>query len=51
MPFAIEDLLKGLLIREHPDLISDGKLRGPLITSHSLVKLADEQCESGAMER
>ena len=37
---AIENLLKALLVREHPDYIKDGKLRGKVISSHNLLEIA-----------
>ncbi len=39
---AIENLLKGLLVIDHPECVKDGKLRGEVITSHDLLRLAEE---------
>ena len=39
---SIENLLKGFLVRDNPSLISGGKLRGDLITSHDLNRLANK---------
>lgn len=40
--FAIENLLKGLLISEKPDLISGAKLSKIISKDHNLVKLSKE---------
>src|SRR2546428_9517496 len=37
---AIENLLKGSLVKEHPEYIKDGKFRGEIISSHNLIKIA-----------
>jgi hypothetical protein len=37
---SIENLLKGALVIEHPDLIKNGKLHGDTISSHDLIKIA-----------
>ena len=39
---AIENLLKGILVIAHPEYVKDGKLRGELISSHDLLRLAKE---------
>jgi hypothetical protein len=39
---AIENLLKGLLVIDHPEYVKHGKLRGEVITSHDLLRLAEE---------
>ncbi|MCK4849734.1 MAG: hypothetical protein KAT11_00210 [Phycisphaerae bacterium] len=39
---ALENLLKGIFVREHPDCISKGRMRGNFVTSHGLVELADK---------
>ena len=39
---AAENLLKGLLVHQDPSVISSGKLRGKLVTSHDLEAIADE---------
>ena len=39
--YAIENVLKGLIVSKRPDLIQEGKLDGELVT-HNLVKLADK---------
>lgn len=55
---AIENLLKAVLVREHPEYIQGGKFRGKFISSHNLMDIArdaaieltnDEQdlCELG----
>lgn len=55
---AIENLLKAILVREHPEYIRCGKFRGGFISSHNLMEIArdaaiqltnDEQdlCELG----
>ena len=37
---AIENLLKGLIIINHPEYVKNGKLQGKVITSHKLINLA-----------
>ena len=39
---AIENLLKGIIVIDHPEYISQGRLRGDVITSHDLIRLAEE---------
>lgn len=39
---AIENLLKAILVREHPDYIKDGRFHGPVISSHNLKDIADD---------
>ena len=39
---AIENLLKGVLVVDHPEYVKDGKLRGKIIRSHDLLILAKE---------
>lgn len=39
---SVENLLKGILVRGKPELVSKGKLRGNMITKHSLPLLARE---------
>lgn len=37
---ALENVLKGLYVHEHPECIDDGKLRGEVIKSHDLDEIA-----------
>lgn len=39
---AIENLLKAILVRQKPESISDGKFREKVISSHDLLKIANE---------
>lgn len=39
---AIENLLKAILVRQKPESIRDGKFRGEVISSHELLKIANE---------
>lgn len=39
---AIENLLKAVLVREHPEYIQNGKFRGQFISSHNLAEIARE---------
>lgn len=39
---AVENLMKGCLIRVHPEYISKGKFRGHVITSHNLIAIAQD---------
>ena len=39
---AIENLLKAILIREHPEYVKDGRFRGSAIGSHDLKMIANE---------
>ena len=39
---GIENALKGFLVARRPECVSRGKLRGKIITSHDLVRLARE---------
>jgi hypothetical protein len=39
---AIENLLKGILVIKNPATVSKGRLQGPVICTHDLLKIAHE---------
>jgi hypothetical protein len=39
---AIENLLKGIIVIDHPEYVNQGRLQGRVIKSHNLTRLASE---------